>query len=90
MYFQQHLSFFCGRCYNIDRYYTGAITAVLAEDTIALAEALPAAAWNDLPVWNGVTLPNLPEGTTADDCRSPDIVFNKDGSVSDDGALRSV
>lgn len=36
-----------------------AITAFLAEDTVALAEALPAAAWNDLPVWNGVTLPNM-------------------------------
>lgn len=36
-----------------------AMTAVLAEDTLALAEALPGAAWNDLPVWNGVTLPNM-------------------------------
>lgn len=36
-----------------------AVTAVLAEDTVALAEALPAAAWNALPVWNGVTLSNM-------------------------------
>lgn len=36
-----------------------AVTAVLAENTVSLANALPAAAWNDLPVWNGVTLPNM-------------------------------
>ncbi len=36
-----------------------AVTAVLAEDTVTLANALPAAAWNDLPVWNGVTLGNM-------------------------------
>ncbi len=36
-----------------------AVNAVLAKNTIKLANALPDAAWNDLPVWNGVTLSNM-------------------------------
>lgn len=36
-----------------------AVTAVLAEDAMTLAQALPAAAWNALPTWNGVTLQNM-------------------------------
>lgn len=34
-------------------------TAVLAEDTLTLAAQLPDAQWNQLPPWNGVTVPNL-------------------------------
>ena len=36
-------------------------TAVLAESTLELAAQLPDAAWNSLPKWNGVTVPNLQE-----------------------------
>ena len=36
-------------------------TAVLAERTLELAAQLPEAAWNNLPKWNGVTVPNLQE-----------------------------
>ncbi len=49
----------------IDKIYLVALdseearTPVLADNTIALANELPAAAWNDLPVWNGVTLGNM-------------------------------
>jgi len=34
-------------------------TAVLAEDTLLLAAQLPDAQWNQLPPWNGVTVPNM-------------------------------
>lgn len=33
--------------------------AVLAEDTLEMAVQLPNAAWNSLPRWNGVTVPNM-------------------------------
>ena len=36
-------------------------TAVLAGDTLELAAQLPDAAWNSLPKWNGITVPNLQE-----------------------------
>lgn len=34
-------------------------TAVLAEGTLEMAVQLPNAAWNSLPKWNGVTIPNM-------------------------------
>jgi len=34
-------------------------TAVLTDGTLELASQLPEAAWNNLPKWNGVTIPNL-------------------------------
>ena len=36
-------------------------TAVLADGTLELAAQLPNAAWNSLPKWNGITVPNLQE-----------------------------
>lgn len=36
-------------------------TAVLADGTLELAAQLPDAAWNSLPKWNGVTVPNMQE-----------------------------
>ena len=36
-------------------------TAVLADGILDLAAQLPDAAWNSLPKWNGVTVPNLQE-----------------------------
>lgn len=36
-------------------------TAVLADGTLELAGQLPDAAWNSLPKWNGVTIPNMQE-----------------------------
>ena len=36
-------------------------TAVLADGTLELAAKMPDAAWNSLPKWNGITVPNLQE-----------------------------
>ena len=35
--------------------------AVLADGTLELAAQMPDAAWNSLPKWNGITVPNLQE-----------------------------
>lgn len=46
---------------KVDVYSKEARTPILKDNTLSMASKLPAAAWNSLPLWNGVAVPNMQE-----------------------------